>query len=298
MAVERFLGGAWASVHGPTEPRGLLVWTLDQGFRGVIPAATPRPVDWAGMQRAARDLPVALPAVRLGSVLTAEGRADAGLASTHAGERAAAVAAVAGAIRAARQLGTGRVLLEPGIARVPGEIGAVDLGDPAVGWTADRARAQLARRNAVLNAALDAVCRALHGLCREFPDVELALTGSRHVFGLGEARALAAIFEDLAGKRLTYWHDAAVAGRRAELLGSAPVDGLESFANLLSGMTLGDSAEGGLYLPPGAGGVDYPLLATYRTRRAGAFPVIVELDPAVDPGEIPGVHAFLAKTGL
>lgn len=298
MGVERFLGAAWASVHGPADARALLTWALDRGFCGLMAGAGPRPIDWAGVRRELRTLPAKVVAARVGSILVADHRPDAGLASSNAGERANAVAAVTSAVRLAQELGARRVVLEPGIVTVPGESGTTDLGERTAVWTTERARTQLARRNGVLNRALDASCRSLHSLTKAFPEVDFALTSSRHIFGLGEAGALEAIFEDLAGRRLSYWHDAAIEARRADLLGESPGRSLDRFGNLISGMTLGDSADGQLYLPPGAGGVDYGLVSAYRTRHAGRFPVVLELDPAVDPGEIPGVHAFLTKFGL
>jgi hypothetical protein len=44
--------------------------------------------------------------------------------------------------------------------------------------------------------------------------------------------------------------------------------------------------------------VDYPLLASYLRRPQGDLPACLELDPAVDRAELPGVHAFLDKFGL
>ena len=63
-------------------------------------------------------------------------------------------------------------------------------------------------------------------------------------------------------------------------------------------MTLGDTSAGRMYLPPGAGGVDYPLLGAYRLRSSGAMLAVIELDPGVDSGELPGVSAYLDKFGL
>ena len=80
MPVERLLGSAWASVKGPTEPRALLLWLLQQGFRGLLPAPGPRHVDWAAVRKAAAHLPVEFPAVRATGVLgrvTTQGLASA-----------------------------------------------------------------------------------------------------------------------------------------------------------------------------------------------------------------------------
>ena len=92
--------------------------------------------------------------------------------------------------------------------------------------------------------------------------------------------------------------DAAIAARRKELLLDDQGAWMEAFGTKLAGMTLADSADGQLYLPPGAGSVDFGLIANYRQRTGKPTPVVVELDPSVDAREIPGVHAFLTKWGL
>ena len=124
------------------------------------------------------------------------------------------------------------------------------------------------------------------------------LTCTRHIWSLGDPAALEAVFEDLPRTRLGYWHDTAVAARRQELLGEEQGQALDKFSKLLCGISLGDSANGGVYLSPGTGGVDYPLLGSYVLRSGQPLPAAVELDPGVDPGEIPGAHAFLDKFGL
>ena len=58
------------------------------------------------------------------------------------------------------------------------------------------------------------------------------------------------------------------------------------------GMTLGDGSSSGVYLPPGAGGVDYGLLATYVPRTGNALPVVLELDVAIPSGELAGIIAM------
>ena len=298
MPVERFLGGAWASVHGPADPRALLVWTLQNDFRGLSLAPSPRPRDWRALRSVLSLLPARIAAVRVDGILDAEGTISAPLAATSAGERDAALVRIGDAVALAQSVGCTRVVLEPGVVRVFGEVGPVDLGDPGVGWTADRAAAQMARRNAQLAAALEAACRALHALCRRWPDITFCLTGSRHIMGLGEPRALATIYEDLRKLRLCYWHDAPIAARRQELLGLEQGEWLHPFVDRMAGISLGDANGGSLYLPPGAGRVDFPLLATYTRRFGKAIPAVLELDPGVEPGELKGVHAFLEKFGL
>jgi len=297
MAVERFLGGGWATVHGPTEPRAFLTWVLDRGFGGVVPAPGPRPMAWRELRRVRGKLPVRVPAVRVSGLLDPTQLAEAGLCSPEPGEVEAALAAVAGAVELACDLGCEAVVLEPGVVRWPEDLGPVDLAQEQ-GFGDGGAEAQLARRERRLSKALDAVCRSLHRLTKSFPEMRFCLTPSRHVGGLGEAEAMAAIFEDLAHRRLYYWHDTAALACRQARLGEAPGEFLEKFANRLAGMTLGDQGGGQVYLPPGAGGVDYPLLSNYRQRSTRALPAVVELDPGVTAGELPGIHAFLNKFGL
>ena len=298
MTTERFLGGAWASIHGPGDPKALLRWVLEHGFRGLMVGPAPRPVLWERLRSVLGELPVSLAGVRVGGILELAGTAAGNLASTHTGERATAVRRVLEAVELAKRLGCPRVVLEPGIVRATGDHGPEDLGDPAAGWTEELASIERARRDAALNPALDAACRSIYEVVRAAPGLEFCLTGSRHVRGLGEPVALAHIFDDLASLGLSYWHDVPLAARCQELLGTSQGQWLEEFCNRMTGMTLGDSLEGELYLPPGAGGVDYPLVAAYRRRSGRPIPAVVELDPAVEPSEIPGVHAFLSKYGL
>ena len=52
------------------------------------------------------------------------------------------------------------------------------------------------------------------------------------------------------------------------------------------------------YLPPGSGGVDYALLASYVPQSGTPTPVVLELDPAVAAGELAGIRSCLDKYGL
>lgn len=276
----------------------MLLWSLEHGFDGLLPAPCPRTIDWVALRRAKEQLPFRFGGVRVSSVQDAESLSEAGLASVDQGDRNIALSAIAQAVALARRLSCNRVLLEPGVVQVPGAVEAADLAGASAGWTPEAARTLLARRNARLDLALDAACRSLHQLHAQHPDVVFCLTPSRNVLGLGDFRGLSAIFEDLARCGIAYWHDATAASCRQHFLGEDPGELLEGFSKQLLGMTLGDFCEGQKYLPPGAGGVDYPLLSAYRHRTAKGFAVAVELEPGVDPGELRGVKAYLDKFGL
>lgn len=297
MHVLRLLGSPWATVHGPSDPRRLLTWLLEARFAGLAAAPGPRPVAWQALADAAKDLPVRFPVVRVGSCL-AQTSATAGLASAKEGEREVAVVAVRQAVGVARVLGARTIVLEPGVVPVLGEVEAEDLGDPEVRWTHERVQALLARRKVGRNAALDRACRELFGLCRAFPDFQFCLATGRSLRGVGDLEGLRDIFEDLSSLRLGYWHDAALCARREQVLGEAQGEWLETFGNRCIGFGLGDASSEGLYRPPGSGGVDYGLLASYVRRSGTPTPVVLDLDPAVPPSELSGIRACLAKYGL
>jgi hypothetical protein len=297
MTVQRLLGAAWTAVHGPSDPARLLRWLLEQGMQGLVPGPAPRALAWRAIADAAEGLPIAFPAVRAGSILR-DNSAVAGLASGREADQLTARAAVADAVGVARILGARLVILDPGLVPLMGEVGAEDLGDPGIRWTNDRAQAMLARRKAGLFAALDRTCRALFDLCKHHPDIRFCLTPGRSIRTVAGIDGLEAIVEDLGSARVGYWHDCAVTARREQVLGEAQGLWLDKFSNLCEGCTLGDSGDDGMYLPPGAGGVDYPLLAAYLRRPHGTLATCLELDPGVDRTELPGVRAYLERFGL
>ncbi|MCK5944424.1 MAG: hypothetical protein KAI24_20720 [Planctomycetes bacterium] len=267
---------------------------LENGFAGLAASPGPRPVDWAALREAAEDLPVTFPVVRAGNPLTERSPLN-GLCSQAHGERQVAHRAVADAVAVARTLGTPRVVLDLGVVGVTGEIEAEDVAEPSYNWSEQRAQALLARRKVGRDAAVDRACRELFSIIKSFPDMDFSVTQSRSLRAVLDVSALSDVVEDLAGRRLGYWHDAGICARREQILGEPQGEWLEMFGNRLSGMTLGDASGDGLYLPPGSGGVDYGLCATYVPRTGTPFPVVLELDPSVAPGEMAGMRSCLDK---
>lgn len=297
MHVQRFLASAWASVHGPSDPKQLLVSVLEARFAGLALAPGPRALDVGALSAAAGDLPIEFAAVRANDPL-AERSATVGFASNRDGERQLARRAVHEAVVTARTIGQPIVVLDVGVVPMVGDIPAEDLGDPQVRWTKEAADALQARRKVGRNAAVDRVCRELFDRIRDYPDVHFCLTQSRSLRAILDVAALRDICEDLAGKRVGYWHDAAICARRQQVLGEPSGEWLEVFGNRCRGMSLGDASPDGLYLPPGAGGVDYGMLASYVPSSGAALPVVLELDVSVPANELPGMRSCLDKFGL
>lgn len=297
MRVQRYLASAWASVHGPHDPRRLWISALEARFAGLAASPGPRPVDWAALAAAAVDLPVGVGAVRAVDPLVEPSRTT-GLGAAKDGERLAAAKAVQQAVATGRVVDCPLVVLDLGVVPVFGEVEDEDLGDPQVAWTKERVDALLARRKVGRNGAVDRVCREVFALIRAFPDVAFCLTQGRSLRAVADLDALRDIFEDLGHQRLYYWHDGALAARRGQLGLEAQGEWLEAFGNRLRGMTLGDAGPDGLYLPPGAGGVDYTLLASYAPKGGHPIPGVVELDASIPPTELPGIRSCLDKYGL
>jgi len=282
-------------VHGPNDGDRLLQWLLEARFGGLLPGPAPRPCDWPALARTAINYPVAFPAVRVDSLLVGEPPVI-GLAAVSQGDQQAFRSRVERALAIGAAVATDQIIIDPGVVPLVGEVQAEDLGE--TGWSPAAVAALQARRSVALGSALDKACRTLFNLCKSHPDKRFCLTLGRSLRSLTGLEAFTAIFEDLPSQRLRYWHDTAVAARRQQLLGEAQGEWLERFSNRMSGCTLGDSTDEGIYLPPGSGGVDYPLLGTYLPRAAKGVSVCVELDPAVVSTELPGVRDCLDKFGL
>ncbi|MEQ1633688.1 MAG: hypothetical protein ABL997_15015 [Planctomycetota bacterium] len=297
MSLQRYVGAAWASVHGPTDPVRMLRWLCEQRFHGLVPSPSPRPIAYAALAASASDYPIEFPAVRCSSIL-AERPSTAGLASARDGDLRLGRQAAQQGVALAAAVATRFVILEPGLVPVMGEVERDDLGDPSYDWTKERAEALMARRKVSLPSSLDRVCRAVFELARSNPDFTFCLTQSRSLLAVASVEALRLVFEDLGSVRLCYWHDAAIAARREQVLGEPQGAWLDAFADRCVGCNLGDARQEGLYLPPGSGGVDYPLLASYLRPAGRTAAACLELDPSVPSGEMPGMRACLDKFGL
>ncbi len=297
MSSQRFLGAAWASVHGPGDPVRMLRWLCEARFAGLVPSPSPRSMPFAALAQHASDYPIEFPAVRCSSILS-ERPNTAALGSARDGEVRVAQSAVAAACALAASVESRLVILEPGLVPLMGEVEREDLGDASYEWTKERAQALEARRKAALPAALDRVCRNLHGLARAHPEVTFCLTQSRSLLAVASLEAMQWIYEDLPNLKLGYWHDAAVCARREQVLAEPQGAWLEAFGSRCRGCNLGDARPEGLYLPPGSGVVDYGLLASYLKPLGKGASACLELDPAIPPGELPGMGACLDKFGL
>lgn len=147
--------------------------------------------------------------------------------------------------------------------RLLGRLRAGDLMD------GDEALEELGRGSqAAAEKQLQELALTLHSLMRAAPGVQVALSPGPSPAGLLTPDRLALLLAELPQPALGLWHDPADAESRAAF-GLPPAGAwLDGFRGRILGVTLCDSAGGGDRLPPGAGTVDWPLLAEYLPKAA------------------------------
>jgi sugar phosphate isomerase/epimerase len=204
----------------------------------------------------------------------------AGLVSPRDEVRAPAVAAARAAGAAALDAGTRRVVLRAG------ELPDVDPAREAR-WIdrlvrEGRTDALAAEVRASVDAArrdrdrfAEALCRALFALTRALPDVEWALETPSRAGGLPRPEEAEAVFAELPGRRVGYWHDAAHAAR-LDALGAVPAgEWLARLGPRAAGVTISDWTPSAAGLPPGAGTVAWTAL---RAQLGSSMTRVLRLD--------------------
>lgn len=142
---------------------------------------------------------------------------------------------------------------------------------------------------------LEHFCRSLHTLRSEFPETQLAIEPGLRFHDLLNFEAVQWTLDDLASKRVGYWHDT---GRIHEREAAGlPDQGawLETFASRMLGCHLQDATEDEAELPPGLGQVDFRLVSEYVPRAAAH---VVEVNPRHGRAEVLASVQFLVDLGL
>ena len=145
-------------------------------------------------------------------------------------------------------------------------------------------------------AALDRVCRILHEVLRQVPEVGVALLTPRGRDDFGRPDELAAIFEDLGKRRrIAYWHDAGRAHAIAAAGGGLATEWLSRLGALCAGVDACDALGKIDGLPAGAGEVDFVEL---RSAVGNAVPFVARVEPFGGPGPLLGAVRHLRGLGL
>ncbi|MEO0652913.1 MAG: hypothetical protein AAFZ65_19720, partial [Planctomycetota bacterium] len=142
---------------------------------------------------------------------------------------------------------------------------------------------------------LEHLCRSLHGLLSEFPELQLALEPGRYIDDLLGFDAMGWVLDDLGGKRLGYWHDVGRIHLR-ERQGLPPqAQWLEAYGARMVGVHLQDAAEDETAMPVGLGGVDFKLVREYLP---GDAERVVEIHQRHGRAEILNSVRFLVDHGF
>lgn len=277
----RFLGPDGGSV------RDLAAAVMMVGTHQVGLAPSTAPPDPAGLRStlAASDLRVAC--VQCPYTRTS---ATASLAAAAPAEHARAIEIVHGSMKNATRLGTPVVVVDLGTFEVPDAaerrnqvlrmVEADGLGEPAV--TARDALVAEGRKAEL--AVLERVVRALHGLLKAEPEIELAIATGEPLIGWPSPEMLENLLADLKTSRLGYWHHSGRAAVAERLGLGAEGSLLTAHGPRLAGVTLSDVQGTMDGLPPGAGQVDFRALRSALPQRCRK---LVDLDARVG---LPGIR--------
>ncbi len=117
---------------------------------------------------------------------------------------------------------------------------------------------------------LDALCRSLHVLTRNYPHHHFYLTPAARFYELPTLAQLELVLSEVASKNLGYWHDPVCCHALEKMGLGAHQSWLEQYATRLGGAYLHDFADLESRGVPGRGEVDYKMVGFYFPRDAVA----------------------------
>jgi sugar phosphate isomerase/epimerase len=139
------------------------------------------------------------------------------------------------------------------------------------------------------------LCRSLHTLMAEAPEVRFAIEPGMFMDDLLGFDAMGWTLDDLESKGLCYWHDVGSIHLR-ESAGLPPQGAwLDAFGSRLIGAHLQDAANDEVEMPLGLGEVDFKLVAEYLPRDALK---VVELNPRHGRAELLASIQFMLDHGF
>ncbi len=139
------------------------------------------------------------------------------------------------------------------------------------------------------------LCRSIHTLRREFPEIRLAVEPGRTFIDLLNYEAMEWVLEDLSEKELSYWHDTGAVHRREQVGLPGQGEWLERFGSRLIGTHLQDAVNNESELPPGLGEVDFKLVAEYTPDN---IEKVIEIGPRHGRSEVLAAVSFLLDRGF
>lgn len=139
------------------------------------------------------------------------------------------------------------------------------------------------------------LCRALHELATDYPDVVFAVEPGRYIDDLLGFDAMGWVLDDLARLDVRYWHDVGRIHMRERQGLPSQERWLEAYARRMYGIHLQDAAEDEAALPLGLGEVDFKLIREYTPKDAVR---VLEIHHRHGRAEILSSVQFLLAAGL
>jgi sugar phosphate isomerase/epimerase len=271
---------------------------VGMGFRRIELGLAAAPPSMDGLEDSQRETGVQIPSMVVGCRDAVNGS----LSAQHLGSRVEeecdrAINAVRRHVRLARSWGCptivvrGLKLSDPTLRR-EGEALAQRL-DRVPSEDDDEALAFVKRAAKKSQRQIEQVCRSLHLLTQEFPDVVFAIEPAREIEDLFSLQSVEWILGDLAGLR--YWHNVGNAHRREQRELEDHGKWLESFGHRMVGVHLQDACPQELEMPLGTGEVDFKLLGDYLPQAAEK---VLEIGPRHGRAEILASVQFLLDHGF
>lgn len=122
---------------------------------------------------------------------------------------------------------------------------------------------KIALRKEMSTAFIDRLCRSLHSVAQEFPNIKFCIPTAQNIDELPFPDELEWIISDLHKYMISYWHNTS----SAHLLSKQGIGNqelwLNTFVNKMEGIHLEDAVENEGVFPPGMGEIDFSHLREY-----------------------------------
>ena len=139
------------------------------------------------------------------------------------------------------------------------------------------------------------LCRALHTLALESPDVRIALEPGEDLDDLLCFDSMGWVLDDLAKQGIGYWHDVGRIHQRERVGLPGQAQWLDAYAARMIGVHLQDAAGEEVEMPIGSGEVDFKIVGEYLPKNAER---VLEISAKHGRAEILASVQYLLDRGL
>lgn len=270
------------------------------GFRQIELGLSDAPPTMNGFEDTQRETGVRLTSIVAGCLKPRSDKAPPpSLSSSSAEEREQALGSARRHIQVAQRLGAPIVVVRGSSvadSKLHQEAEALHARRAREGWSdelGEEMRAFVQRVQKKGQRQVEHLCRSLHELLQEFPEIKLALEPGGQIDDLLTFEAMGWVLDDL--EHVSYWHDVGRVHMRQRC--GLPGQGrwLETYAARMIGVHLQDAAEMEAEMPPGQGEVDFKLVAEYTPKNAVK---VLEIDQRHGRTEILASVQFLTDLGF